>query len=372
MPFGEIFTGAFQRIWQHKKLWLLAMLGLALTAAGMMISSLLTARWMGSYFAFITRMMRNPGLMPGRALGDFMSSMSWIWVLGALVGLLSLVGYIVNLVARSAIINEAAHAWRNDATDTGRGLRQGARRAVYVFLLDLMWLLPVLLIGLGALIAFFALVAGTAAAARQNSAGGLVATSWVTFICCGACLGLLYYLVYVIFSPLMYQSVVAGRRDFGSAVSEGWSLARANLGTMIIFWLLLLLVSLVLSALRGVVDGIVSLPVMSSWFQAMTSMMQGFGQGVVPATRMLSGPLFVLLGLASTVLWFLIATFTQALNLTLYAGAYQHLTGGDSVPAEDAPLAPVEPAVVTTAWPPPEPLFVPPPPPTEDEPPPTF
>ncbi|MGE5602693.1 MAG: hypothetical protein ACM30E_06555 [Nitrososphaerales archaeon] len=371
MPFGELFTGAFQRIWWHKKLWLLAMLGLALTGVGMIISSFLSARWMSSYFAFIAGIMRNPGLMPGRAFGNFMSSMSSLWVLGALVALLSLIGYVINLVARSAIINEAAHAWRNQATDTGRGLAQGSQRAIYVFLLDLLWLLPALVLGLGGLIAFFVLTAGTVAAARQDGGGGLIVTSWVAFACCGACLGLLYYLVFVIFSPLMYQSAVAGRRDFGSAVSEGWSLARANLGAMIVFWLLLLLTGFVLSALRGIFDAIFSLPLMSGLFQSMSNMMQGFGQGFVPATRMLSGPLFVVLSLVSTVLWFLIATFTQALSLTLYTGVYQHLTGVGPAPAVGTP-SPGEPAPVRTVTPEPEPLVVPPPPPTEEEPPPAL
>lgn len=380
MPFGELFTGAFQRIWWHKKLWLLAMLGLALSGVGMIISSLLSARWMSNYIAFITHMMRNPGLMPGRALGDFLSSMAPVWVLGALAALLSLIGYVINLVARGAIINEAGYAWHNVRTDTGRGLAQGAQRAVYVFLLDLMWLLPALLLGLVALIALVVLVGGSAAAAQQGRAGGLVAISWLVFLCCGACLTLLYYLVFVIFSPLMYQSAVTGRRGFGSAVSEGWSLARANLGAMIVFWLLLLVVGVVLSALRGIFDAILSAPLMSSWFQSMGNMMQGFRQGFVPATRILSGPLFVVLSLISGVLWFLIATFTQALNLTLYAGVYQHLTGaGPAAPAEvlPAPDEPVPPADVppvpgTTITPETERLIVPPPPPAEEEPPPTL
>jgi hypothetical protein len=167
----------------------------------------------------------------------------------------------------------------------------------------------------------------------------------------------------------MYQSAVAGRRDFGAAVSEGWSLARANLGAMIIFWLLLLLVSFVLSALRGMFDAVLSVPLMSNWFQVMSTVMQGNGRGFVPLTRMMSGPFFVVLGLVSTLLWFLIATFTQTLNLTLYSGVYQHLTGIGPAPDTGVPASPVEPALVTTVEPEAaaERLVVPPPSPTEEE-----
>ncbi len=148
----------------------------------------------------------------------------------------------------------------------------------------------------------------------------------------------------------MYQSAVAGRRDIGGAVSEGWRLAQRNLGGMIIFWLLLLLVGFVLGALVQAVNALFSLPLMTSWISGMTGMMQGYGGGFVPMMRT-SGPLLVIAGLVSAVLAFLINTFTQTLNLTVYSGAYQHLTGlGLAAPAEPSP-APYVPAADVLAAP---------------------
>lgn len=372
MPFGEIFTGAFTRIWRHKTLWLLAMIGLALTGVSTLVSALLTSRWLSGYFTIMNRMLRNPGAMPGRALGDFMNSMGWIWAAGALLMLLGLLGYIVNLVARAGIINEASHAWSNQTTDTGRGLRAGAQRAVYVFLLDLLWLLPGLVLAIGGFIAFFVLTFGTISVAdERGGAGGLIASSWIAFACCGGCLALLYYLVFSVFSPLMYQSAVAGRRDFGTAVREGWALARANLGPMIIFWVLLLLVGFVLGIVQQTINTVFSLPLMSGWFSAMSSMMQGSGNPFrsLPAV---SGPLLVLAGLVSAVLWFLINTFTQTLNLTVYGGVYQHLAGVGPAGPVEAPPPPLAPEPPATATPEPAGLVVPPAPRTEDEPPPAL
>lgn len=370
MPFGEIFTGAFQRIWHHKKLWLLAMLGLALGGIGMLIYSLLAGQWMGGYFSFINRMMRNPYTLPGTALSDMMGSMTTLWVGGALAGLLGLVGYIVNLVMRGAIISEANRAWQGQPTDTRRGLQRGLSRAIYVFLIDLAWWVPgILLAGVG-IVLFVLLIAGSAAASETNRAGGLIASSWIAFLCCGGCAGLLYYLAFAILSPLMYQSAVAGERSTGAALSEGWSLAKAHLGAMIIFWLLLVLVGIVFGVIQQAVGTVASVPMLSGWFRMMADTMQGLNRGALPVIPTISGPLLAFAGVISTLLWFLISTFTQTLNLTLYAGVYQRLVGGPRL-APVTPEAPVVPPAPLTPVSPDAPV-VPPEPPSEDEAPPAL
>ncbi len=250
---------------------------------------------------------------------------------------------------------------------SGAGCGRARQRAVYVFLLDLVWVLPALLLGLLGFVAFFGVTAVTISAARDQSGGGLIPVTWVSFVCCGLCIGVLYYLVWAIFSPLMYQSAVAGRRDFSRAVGEGWTLARKNLGAMIIFWILLALVGFVLGALQQLLNALVSAPLMGSWFGAMNSMMQGFGRSAMPVIQT-SGPVLLVFGLASAVLAFLINTFTQTLNLTLYSGVYEHLTG--IAPAAPAPVIAPAPSVVVEPAPPA--LVVPPAPPHEDEPPPTL
>ena len=349
MPFGEIFTGAFQRIWRHKKLWGLAMLGLVISAGGALIYGLLSVRWLGDYFNFINLIMRSPQVTPERVMGGFFNSMSWIWAGAALGGLFGLVGYIVNLVARGGIINEAAHAWRNETTSAARGLRRGLHRGVYIFLIDLIWWLPALLIVFGGVIAFFVLIAGSAAASESNRGGGLIATSWLAFLCGGGCIVVLYYLVHALFAPLMYQAAVAGDRDLGAALGEGWTLARNNLGAMIVFWLLLLLVAFVLGVVVQAVTTLFSLPLWSSWFGAFSNAMQGLSRGSIPVLPRMSGPLLVLVTLISALLSFLVRTFTETLNLTLYGGVYQHLSGVGPVEPISRPPVPVEPEAVTPA-----------------------
>jgi hypothetical protein len=376
MPLGEIFTGAFQRIWRNKKLWLLAMLGLALGVVGTLIYGLFGARWMSDYFNWINLLMRSGEVMPQRIMGNLMSSMTWIWAGAAFAGLFGLLGYVVNLVARGAIINEAAYAWRNETTIAGRGLRKGLSRGAYVFLIDLIWWLPAFLLVLGGTIAFFVLVVGSAAASNAERAGGLIATSWLAFLCGGCCIGVLYYLVYVVFAPLMYQSAVAGGRDLGAALSEGWTMARNNLGSMIIFWLLLLIVGVVLGLIVQAISSLFQLPLWTGWFRAFSESMPGLGDGAMPIIPRISGPLLVFATLVSAGLSFLVRTFTETLNLTVYAGVYQHLAGPGqaepvSVSSETAGLATGEQVTTVTPIAPDAPI-VEPPEPTEPEVPPTL
>jgi hypothetical protein len=84
-------------------------------------------------------------------------------------------------------------------------------------------------------------------------------------------------------------------------------------------------------------------------------MMYGFGGGTARTLPTLSGPVLVIFGLLSTLLWFLITTFTQTLNLTVYSGAYQHLAGiSPAAPIGVAPV-PLEPGPVLSVAPSPAP-----------------
>ena len=71
----------------------------------------------------------------------------------------------------------------------------------------------------------------------------------------------------MVFAPLMYQSAVAGRRGLGAAISEGWRMAQANLGAMIIFAILLWVCGIVLEMLVSVRHLPFSLPWMAGWMR---------------------------------------------------------------------------------------------------------
>ena len=80
-------------------------------------------------------------------------------------------------------------------------------------------------------------------------------------LCCVFCLALFVGLLSTVFAPLMYQSVVAGRRGLGVAIGEGWRMAKANLGAMIIFAILLWVLNIAL----GMLVSLLSFPFMLPW-----------------------------------------------------------------------------------------------------------
>ena len=101
-------------------------------------------------------------MMPERYVSTMMSSMVWLWVGMGLWLIVGLLGSIVNLVIRGATMNEASIAWGGGRTEIGRGLSVGVGRGVYVFLIDLLWLLPGLLLLCGGFGVFPTVIAAAA------------------------------------------------------------------------------------------------------------------------------------------------------------------------------------------------------------------
>jgi hypothetical protein len=342
MPFGELFTGTFVQMWRHKRLWLFGLLGLALTSVGLLVYQVFQYRWQTAWFTQMGDLMRNPGRMPEWYFGSMMSTMAWLWVGMGIWLVAILLGYIINLVMRGATMHEAAVAWGGGRTETGRGLAAGAGRAVYVFLIDLLWLLPGLLLSCGGLGAFAAVIAAAAASDESGGAAGAVVLTLIVALCCIFCLVLLVELVAAVFAPLMYQSAVAGRRSLGAAISEGWRLAKANLGAMIIFAILLWVLNIALAMLVSLVTLPFTLPWVGSWMQDWGKMMESAGRGVSPQMPQFGnmGWLFVAT-LVSTFLTWLTSSFMQSFRLTLYAGVYRHL-GGRIEAVDPEPPGPVD------------------------------
>jgi hypothetical protein len=338
MPFGELFTGTFGQIWRHKRLWLFGLLGLALTSIGLLVYQVFQYRWQSAWLTTLGDLTKNPGMMPERYVSTMMSSMVWLWVGMGIWMVVGLLGYIVNLVMRGATMNEAAIAWGGGRTRTGRGISAGAGRAAYVFVLDLLWLLPGLLLVCGGFGAFAAVIAA-AAVSDGGDAPGAVILSIITALCCIFCLTLLVGLLSMVFAPLMYQSAVAGRRGLGAAIGEGWRMAKANLGAMIIFAILLWVLNIALGMLVSLLTFPFMLPWLGSWMQNINGMIESASRGMPPQMPQFGNTGWLLLAtLVSGILTWFTASFMQSFRLTLYAGVYWHLGGlGEAIEPEPLP-----------------------------------
>jgi hypothetical protein len=364
MPYGEIFTGTFRQLWRHKKLFSFGLLAALLGAIGSAISQVFSLQWQSSWYRMMNRWMLSPDMLPGRLGYDVATGMSWFGVGCCVVGLLAIVGYIVSLVMRGAIMHEAGFAWQGSATDFSRGVSAGAGRSVYIFLIDLLWFVLPLLLMCGGSALFVILITLAASAGNGSDAGGAV-IGWImlTLICGLVCVGMIIGIVTSLFSPLMYQSAVVGRRSAGEAVREGWQLTRDHLGPMIIFWLLLIGLGLLLSVVMWLITAPLALPWLATWMSDMTRYAEDFQQGrggVMPAFN--SG--WLILSTAATLLVsFLVQGFLTSFRYTLYAEVYRRLTG---IPPATVAVVPPPPPDATPAEPV-APLIIEPLPATESD-----
>ncbi len=353
MSYGEIFVGTFRQIWQHKKLWLFGLLATLLSSVGLGIYQLFGIRMQGDYMSMLPRMMENPDRLP-RGFGvNLMASLSNLWIGLSLLILFGLVGYIVSLVMRGAIMHEAAIAWAGGETDTSRGVGAGVGRAVYVFLLDLVWGIVPFILGCGVSTGFAVLMFTAVATSGSEGWGVFLALLLFAFLCSAVLIGLLLVVFTAIFPPLMYQSAVVGGRSFAAAVREGWRLTVSNLGTMLIFWLLLTLLTVVLNAIIQAVTLPLTLPWMGTWMTEWSAALDNFmrdGQLEMPP---LQAGWLIVIGLVSVVLSLVVNSFLVTFRHTLYAEVYRRLTG--AVPPVVA-VEPVEPAAPPPA--PGESIFV--------------
>lgn len=342
MPYGEIFIGTFTTIWRHKKLWLFGLLGQALIAIGGGMYLVAVLGWQNNWFQVMRGWADRPGgVGPTDMPGAFMGSLGLLLVSLTAMILLALLGYVVNLAMRGATIHEAAIAWRGATTQTGRGLRAGLERAIYLFLLDLLWWMPaILLVGGAYLCGILGLMGLAASSTGRGDEDGAVVLAIFAVFCAVICLYVFVGLAMAIFAPLMYQFAVQGRRGLGQAISEGWRLASRHLGAMIVFWLLLLILNIVVSITLQLLTLPLAWPWLSRWFGWWTALMGDFTANRPPVMPEFTPVTVALAGIGSALASLLLQSFMQTFGLTLYAEVYRRLTGQASAPPPAVAPAP--------------------------------
>ncbi len=366
MPYGEIFSGTLRQMWRHKRLWLFGLIGYALTAIGYGLYLTMMLNWQSHWFELMSRTMQTQGYAtPDALVGPMLRQLAWLGVgLGAFI-LAAFAGYVINLVMRGATINEAAIAWRGGRTDTGRGVRAGASRLLHIFVIDLVWWLPgIVIIGGSYLVGVVVMVAGIGGASGGRDEGVAAVLGIFGLLGCVGCLALLIALLYGIFAPLMLQSAVQGRHGAGAAIGEGWRLAKTRLGPMIVFWLLTVGVALALSIVAWLISIPLSLPWMMSWLGGYTEMMGQAMRGVEPTLPLRFGAVstawLALAGVGYAVTQWLYGSLMQTFTLTMYAEVYRRLADTPEASAAETPVPPeFEPApawgpLVPEAWPAPD------------------
>ena len=349
MPYGEIFISTFKTIWRHKRLWLFGLLGTLLVSLGGGIQQAMAMSWQRQWLGPL-KPFPGPEGPPG---GSPLTAMAGLWTGLGILCLAGVIGYVINLVMRGATISEAAIAWRGEPTKTRRGLNVGLNRGVYLFLIDLLWAVPgAILIG-GPYVLGLVVILATEGPA-DSEAGMPALLSVCGLMCCVSLIALVYGVFKGIFAPLMYQSAVRRQHHLGAAIKEGWNLARANLGSMFVFWLLVFAMMMGLNLVVFAISSALMWPAMMRWMGPWPDIMQE----LMPAADLTLSPpgpgsaaRLYLAACVQTVLGWLTSSFMQTFSLTLYAEVYRR-SSGEAAPASALdPLAPPAPSMGEAAVP---------------------
>ena len=363
MNYGELLTASFRLIWREKRLWLLGLIGLLLYTLISTLSLMMTLGW-PNWITQFQGWQPSPGLTPTDLLRQVWGAMGGLLWLFILFIVLALAHYAVSLVARGGIISEAQQAWQGRPVAVGRGLQNGLRHAVGLFLIDLLWVLPILLVNLFFIIvAFSAFFAIFSAAITNNdgNAGPALGGLGIAFVLAGCCLPifvLAWLTMYSIYAPMMYQALVQQELSPSAAIRTGWQMGRTHWKPLLIVAILLFLVGVLVLAIQQTVAIPVQFSTMPFWMPDFKPWLPDGNQSVyyeyrpafyqnLPADFSFTKWLWVIFGWAITTAVYLITmSFSQSFGLTLYARVYQQLTTPADTSAElsAAPTdGPVEP-----------------------------
>jgi hypothetical protein len=325
MNYDRVIGQAFSAVWRYKSLWLLGCVGVLLAGLGSGIGSAFQLNWQADFQRNLLSTMFDleREMTPQEAqefFQTFMGSMVGIYAVAGVAMLMAFLGYLVSLVTRGAIIDQAVSAATVGTVDWRRGLQVGLSRAPYVFLIDLAWWLPgIVLIGglyVCGLLGIFGGIAATVNQAGEPNLGVLFG-SIIGFICVFLCAALLYGLAMGLVAPMMYQHTVQRRAGVFESIRAGWRIASANLGPMFI----LLVVSFLLTVVLTIGTSIFSLTFSGLGLSFMFSRPLGELPGAVRLGSLL------LAGLGYAVVYTLLGGFVEAVRLAIYTNAYLELSG---------------------------------------------
>lgn len=327
MNYTNIVIESFQIVWKEKKLWVISALGTAFFALG---NAIYTTGYLNWYQSMLTKILttmtsQSQEAMPelSRMMPDYVGAIMTVW------GMIFIVGYVVNLVARAGGIAEADRAWQGEHVAVMRGLFTGVRKAPGMFLIDLIWALPGLVMGLVSMVLSFAILYSLFTSMMQMEGqeagghiGGLIGVFFLLIIAIMG-LGLVYIIIRAIFAPLMFQSLVAGERSIGEAIREGWRLSRKNLKAMVIFWLLLF-------AIRLGMGMVIQLVVAPFFFMFITPMFRAM-QAPDTLASAINWPLLFLFGALMALVSWGTSSLLQSVTLALYARVYREFVARETM-----------------------------------------
>ncbi len=325
MNYREIFTDTFKLIWREKKLVVIGLFGSLILALAFVIYF---AGAMQGQMSLIAITAGANGEMIDEKAGEALWKSVLVYVASlGVAGLLGLIGYVVNLIARAGIVAEGERAWRGEKVDVGRGMRRGKRKVAVYFTLDMLWVLPAILlfafVGVMGNVFLFKMIDGGSSGQVLGSPDADFGFLAGVFVILGAlfCLSLLYALGRGLFAPLMYQASVIDDLSVIDAVGAGWRLARTHLGSMLIFLMIIRAVQLGMVVILQVLNVFFLFVFMGPWIATMASLQNGVSE----AAPAVNGAFIAVAALGIGGVSWLFLSISEVIYLIYYVRIYREL-----------------------------------------------
>ncbi len=352
MDIGNTLSTAFRITWQHKKLWLIALLPwLVQLVFGFVLLAVLVGTGMLSLLISFGQEMMRGSVEPAQMGEKIMAALGSVFVALFCVSLLlSVISVVVQLVTTGGLINGVWQAQTQQRVDVGEAIRAGFRSAGRLFGASFLLFLPFIVLylcGFGALVAA-AIPASLANTDGQSAGNGLGALACIfPLALCGS---LLYGLVAAMINTMAGPAIVLNKEGAIQGLSSGWRLVRQNLGNILLMGLLLGVVAMVLFFGLGLVSQITMQPMMSQMQNSMRGASADDPQLLPNLLSTLFGPVFLVTTLVSQLISFVIYTGLSVFSsaaFTLAYGQFEHklalLPGGDppTLPPPTGPSLPM-------------------------------
>ncbi|MCX7858991.1 MAG: hypothetical protein N2385_02780 [Chloroflexus sp.] len=253
MDIGALLKRGFAVWWRYKVLWALGIL-LALVGRG-------------GYGVTVNFGVAEPGQPPDQEAiqtllafipDDLTPETVTGWVLS--LGLILLVGWLVMLfvgsIVEGAAIVQTDLLDQRSQFDLSSSFAAGLSRMVPLALMDLLLAVPGMVIGIGILVAFGALIANILMATSDQPGAAMLAGAVVVMLGVIICLAIpigLWSLFLAVFRPLAARACVLEGHGPVASIKRGWQILRRNLGQAIIVWLVTLGIGIVYSLPVGAI-----------------------------------------------------------------------------------------------------------------------
>ncbi len=334
MDFGATLSRALRITWQHKVLWVLGFLAALGSGSGSSVSpNTFQYTFSGDELPpGMQDLLINPGVILAGLAG-----------LGCILLLLSIVLFVVGIIARGGLIAGVQHIETEGSTTFGRAWSAGASRFWRLLGLNILLILPIIIIVIIGILAFGGTVLGfvgigVAGGRGDQDQAAAAAMAGVTLaLCLGGvllCAGLIYGLIAMALQTFGERAIVLENVGVMDSIRRAWAVFRQNLGNIIV----LALVMAVLSAVLGLIIGAISVALfLPTVLVAMNQAREGLQAGTV----ILGTLSFILLLIVSAIIGALFVAF----NSSTWTLAYRQFIGAaptaiSAVPPS-APLTPV-------------------------------